>query len=483
MFSPKDEAFDRLSASDPARETTADIPALRAKIDALLVDTGPNSDKTGSQPASAVGIDTYREPSKTRTKAWVAASIAGALVFAAGGFGAGLLTSRAALTPAQVAASAGFAEPGVAQPMAAGSSGLGGNSDASGEMQPMAAQDSGGGGSSTGASADAARSAIDYLWTGRTTFTGSGLATTRGSGEAFAFDARSAVSAEQAAAVARLLGVEGVPVASWGAWVVGPQDGSGPNMSVYGDGAATFWYNNPQNDPYSNNCVMGEIQPLPAQVDGVVAPDTPAIDPGSCKQPPATTVDDVTAATALAEVMRTLGVDPTTFEVEVSPNDYGDATRWVTAYLIVAGQRTDQQWSASVGDAGLTSLNGMLAPVVSLGEYTLISPAEAVDRLNDIRFGSSYPVAVNDAYWARQNEIWDSQQNAAPTAPPVPQPGQPVPWPVSNVTIVAAELRLTQQSTVDGALLLLPTYLLSDAEGNGWSVIAIADESLNFAVG
>src|SRR5690606_38276243 len=106
------------------------------------------------------------------------------------------------------------------------------------------------------------------------------------------------------------------------------------------------------------------------------------------------------------------------------------------------------------------------------------SPAEAVERLGDPRFGGTEvwndeitvrPFAEEPSGWT-----WGDPPGAPPAA------GAAIPWQVNDVVIVSAEPTMTQQSTDDGGVLLLPAYELSDADDHTWSVLAVADHELAF---
>ena len=69
-----------------------------------------------------------------------------------------------------------------------------------------------------------------------------------------------------------------------------------------------------------------------------------------------------------------------------------------------------------------------------------------------------------------------------PTEPPaVPSAGTSLAWPVNDVEIVDARLGLASQWQPDGSVLVVPAYEFTDADGGTWSVIAVADEKLDFA--
>jgi CheY-like chemotaxis protein len=197
------------------------------------------------------------------------------------------------------------------------------------------------------------------------------------------------------------------------------------------------------------------------------------------------TAADGDAAEAMArEVLASLGVDADGFEYEVM-SDTGIAQLvQVTAYQVVDDQRTGLAWSVSLVGDGVQSLWGSLAPLVDLGAYDVVSPRAAVERLTDPRFGSTgggmMPFAAADM--ARSAESGIAVDPAAePTVPPTATAG-PIAWPVEDVTITSARLGLAFTSLPDGAAVLLPTYELSSDDGRTWTVVAVADDELDFSV-
>ena len=74
----------------------------------------------------------------------------------------------------------------------------------------------------------------------------------------------------------------------------------------------------------------------------------------------------------------------------------------------VDGQRIDQAWSLELTDAGVSSAYGTLAPIVSLGEYAVVSEQEGFERLSDPRFGAQMtimPLAMRELT-GRRFETW-----------------------------------------------------------------------------
>jgi hypothetical protein len=70
----------------------------------------------------------------------------------------------------------------------------------------------------------------------------------------------------------------------------------------------------------------------------------------------------------------------------------------------------------------------------------------------------------------------------SPTEPPAaPVPGASVSWPVHEVEIVDARLGLATQWQADGSVVIVPAYAFTDTDGGTWSVIAVADDELDFS--
>ncbi|MBD8061776.1 hypothetical protein [Oceanitalea stevensii] len=325
----------------------------------------------------------------------------------------------------------------------------------------------------------------------RTTFTAQGLSDAAGSAPAWAFDGAGVFGEETVTRVAEVLGVEGEPRLE-GGWNVGPADGSGPTLNVGPDAAVTMSYHDPAlyevledvepAEPMDDAAAeRGEsasagdgevgtsvVEPLPA--DGAPAGEEPsAVAPGGTAPEG--------AAGVLYETLAALGLDPEAAEYAEQEAWTGNPATSVVAHHVVDGVRTGYSWYAEVVDGEVLSLSGPLAPVVELGEYDVVSPAAAVERLTDPRFGGS-PVWSDDISIMPLEEpegrSWDD-----PPAPP-PATGAPVPWSVTEVTVTTAEPSLVEHWTDEGSSLLLPAYDLSDAEGRTWRVLAVADHELAF---
>ncbi|MEG3614607.1 hypothetical protein [Isoptericola haloaureus] len=470
----RDEAFDRLRGADPAADVETRHGVLRAKTDALR--DGPEQPSEGaSGPGASAGRDELAARRDRRRSGWlVAAGVAGAVVLGGGGYALGSADGSGAPV----------AEDGGALPPITLDGGSGASAGADGAVTEERA--SGSGPAPEAAVGTSVMPAPGFG--GRATFSHDGLSTEAGTATAYAYDAADVATESGAVELAAALGVDGTPRWEYGSWGVGPRDGSGPSLWLAADGVASFSYQDPSLDPW--RCEEVEILPEESTSSGV-AEDGPAIEPAPCEPAGGGDVSADEAVDRLRGLMEQVGVDPAGFEIEATQAQ--GAARRALASQVVEGQRTGATWSATVTADGVAWADGFLAGTVSLGSYPVVSPAEAVDRLGDPRFGQQlWPIAYADDTVSGLEPSTDRlpapdvvepgdgvEPGSEPTVPPAPPAsGSDLPWPVRYVTITDARLGLAQEYTVDQGVLLLPAYELTDADGSTWSVVAVADEAL-----
>lgn len=470
-----DELVARLRAADPAAGATPDLGRVHAR---LTEQTGvPLAAGTpaaaGTTPVDELAAARARRRGRTR---WlqVAAAAAAFAVVGGGGYAVGASGMPA---PASDTASdtVGAAAP-ITLPGAGGTA-----ADAPEALSGAATEDA---------------RMIAPGFGGRTVFSGDGLGTQGASAHAWAFDAAAVVGAETAARVAGTLGVDGEPRLEWGQWVVGPNDGTGATVTLSVDGQASVGFYDRAWDPTvctasadDSLTEEGAAEPgtdaAPMPVDPV-EPD-PA-DPSVCD--PGSTPRGDAAVERVRTLLADLGVDPAGYAFEVFEDTGVEGLVSVQAAQVVDGTQTGVAWSVSLAGTGVQSVWGALAPLVDLGEYDVISPAAAVERLNDPRFGASYggvvPLAARGLATADQSlqEMADEQAvdpEAEPTVPTTPEPGSAVAWPVQQVELVDARLGVSLVTLPDGAAVLVPAWELTDAEGTPWSVVAVADDQLDLS--
>lgn len=298
-----------------------------------------------------------------------------------------------------------------------------------------------------------ARGAVaDSMWggPGRSSFTASGLSTAERSATAYGLDAVSASTAERLTQVAAALGMSGTPELKDGAWML---SADGKELFASLDAQLGLYFYDQTRSPWCEGCA----EPRPE--------DAPSGDE---------------AIAALKDLLVAIGEDPTQFEY-TAPTWEGAVTGMAAANRVVDGQSTDLAFNLELTKDGVSSFSGPLAGVVDLGTYPVVSEQEAFERLSDSRFGgyrTSWP--ENPVVMAAEASE-DPTQWVPPTEPPpAPEAGARLAWGVEDVEIVSARLGLGQQWQPDGTVVLAPSYEFTDADGGTWSVIAVADDLLDF---
>jgi hypothetical protein len=474
-----DEALRRVAAADPAADAELDTARLHATLAAT----------TGVQ----VDVDELAAARSRRTRTrWLqaAAAVAAVAVVGAGGYAAGATGGPTAASPAiSLSQTGGEGEIDV----------LDGPAAASGTREFTTADSQ---------LALTTRPAGSYA--GHLVFHAKDLSDEGGTHAAWAYDAASVYSQETVKLLADVFGVTGAVRQDYG-WTVGPVDGSRATVSLSPDGMATASYYDPTRDPWA--CSEERSAPDEPSIDGQAehagpgsevgtsdgaAADDKAsswgtevepLDPGRIvPMSPDCGQGDVSGAQAKAEAKDTLdalGLDAGSYEYEVSSE--GPAAS-VTAYGVVDGQRTGAMWSFVVADDGVQSASGPMAPLVELGDYDVISPSEAVARLNDPRFSEPYGVyplmagAAAEAAGAKaEGDDAVSSPSDEPTVPATIEPGADLPWIVTDVMVTEERLGVALRTFDDGSTALVPAYELSDGAGGYWSVIAVTDAQLSFS--
>ena len=313
-----------------------------------------------------------------------------------------------------------------------------------------------------GAEDAAADEAYEGGWSTRTLFTLGDLspavesAPTTANG--WGYDPTSVFTAETAARFAAAVGLEGTPVRTDWAWVVGSPDWTAASLNLGMDAFASVSFSDPAAEvPW---CGVAADPPAPVDPECLVVVEAPP------------TVD--VAITGLRTILEAAGVDTT--DLDFQAVDSGTAS-YTTVAAHPRGTRAEEYspgtWSATYTHLGLQWLWGSAAPAVDLGAYDILTPVDAFERLSDPRFAPMY--------WIDAPESLYSEPYVPPTAPPAtPAAGAQIPWDVSTATITSWELITTFHYAEDGSALRLPTYRFGESTGFVWEVLAVADHHLAF---
>lgn len=232
-------------------------------------------------------------------------------------------------------------------------------------------------------------------------------------------------------------------------------------------------------------CTVYEGEILPDTAEATAAPDEagatsePEAAPGieECEQGnSATQISDDEALALATEFLAELGVDTASYDWTV--DNWGDATTSVHGES--ASAPGDYAY-ADVNSNGVSSAGiGTRGEEVSLGEYDLVSPAEATARLSDPRFQLIWvdvpSLWEDEDYYTMLDEVYTNAE--LPTAPVTP--GSPIPAWVTEAVITDAELTQGLLYAVSGQEYQVPAYILTSTTGEKFTAVALSEDAFDF---
>ncbi len=209
---------------------------------------------------------------------------------------------------------------------------------------------------------------VEYEYTA-----GAGLSTSGGNGSVYQL-VRTGDAEERASTIAAALGVAGEPVEStystpeYPTWIVGPEDGSAPSVSVTWSGTGDWWFNDPSASP------RYVCEPADAVEPSCVIDELPVSEAPSEAE-----------ARALAhELFATSGFDVAESDIRIVADEWQTTA---AANLVVDGVETALEWGVGWSNTGALSwAYGHSITVENRGAYGTISATAAVDRLADGRW-------------------------------------------------------------------------------------------------
>jgi hypothetical protein len=311
-------------------------------------------------------------------------------------------------------------------------------------------------------------------------------------------------------ALANAFGLEpvavAVPVDQGGGWRIGSENWEEPSITIGSDATLGWWYNpgvTDANQPMVD-CMVPAV--MPVEGDGSDASGSVTTEPAvttiaPCPEPtpPANVPDEATARSNATAWLTSLGLDPASYELDVWADEWGAN---VTAYLTLDGMRTPMSFSIGYGAEGATTwASGFLATPQRGGDYPIVTPAAAVDRLNEqqqswMTIARGEPALEMPAEGALDGVLGDETQPVVgddAASAPVPMPTVSLdctdpavsceaPMPVEiepiTVTLTAPTPTLEMQWADDGTIWLLPGYGFTGDDSGTYTVIAITDEYL-----
>ncbi|MCT9002669.1 hypothetical protein [Microbacterium memoriense] len=291
----------------------------------------------------------------------------------------------------------------------------------------------------------------------------------------YALDGRAQYSAPDAERIAAALGLDGTAHQDQPeqGWIVGDRQGNGPRLWLSPTGAGDVNFSGGIADPHSECwAAIGPKYGVDTGTD-MTEDDWKAFD-AETKQCLADTPmpTEQQARDALSLFLSATGVDELQTQVTVTPEEQG-RTISASAARVVAENATVVTSTITVSAKGFLYGYGPTATIVSLGNYDIVSPAEAAARLNDPVFAPAYASTM-------ASEVDYEQFDDPATEPPaVPAAGALVPWGITEFEIVSARLGLAQMTSIDDERFLAPAYEFTDTEGNVWSVLALAEREID----
>ena len=470
-----DVAFARLQAADPAAQATPDLARIRSRVTARIEAT----------PAD--------ELSKRRgSKRWflgAAAVAAGAVLIGSGGFALGTVASDSSTAGSALAGKVATSAKGTALNA----------TDQSVSPTPVVPEMSATGTYAFRAMANSALSGTRTpINTSNVRFAAAtALTASATSAVAYAFDSSGLDVANAAMLLSHRLGLNVIPDYNKAAGMY-VASARGATLQVAVNPAIAFDYGrrNGLLSAPSQSCPDGPGGGIPVQSGLAGAGFTNRQMWGEiCGRTPLSSADSSPAISAAKAAMRAVWGNPTHFVWTAAGTT---STTFVTATPVVNGKPINVDgaaWIFNVNDGTVMGFAGSLAPLKSLGSYSLVPAASAVKRLNDPGFATSGLTAASATlqmsgaftnYSATASgpgsKAWvntgGSASATSSTLPKSPTPGSRIKWPITNVTITKARVELAQYVQPDGAVLVLPTYAMTGSDGNTYSVLALSDESL-----
>lgn len=274
---------------------------------------------------------------------------------------------------------------------------------------------------------------------------------------------------QRARHIADLLGVEGELVRAtyfdeaYPTWVVGPEDGSGANLTVTWSGTGSWWYNNPS--AYPEQRCIDPGQPGDAVGDDLTKECSEYEAPITGLNP-----SESEASAYALELFERLGYTGNMDQVSIYRDEWGTS---VTASEIVAGQRIALDWSMYwSGNGEIAYVGGHSARAVEVGEFATISPTDAVERLADWRWFGSAPTDGVPWMSARSYSVGGDAialEESEPSDEPLPTPT------VMDLIITEAVPQMLMVWDSNGSAWLVPGYVMTGDGGWPMAVISLID--------
>ena len=267
-------------------------------------------------------------------------------------------------------------------------------------------------------------------------------------------------TAEQAQQLAAAFGVVGeiteLAVDMGGGWMVGPNDGTAPSITIASDAMQSWWFSPAWQTEAS---VVSDCAYFPA---GDPAGDATTAGQPACEepQPPVGVPSKADAEAKAREMLTSLGGDPANYEFETYADEWGAS---VTSFLVLDSVRSNLSFNIGFGEQGsVTWAGGSLAAPQRGADYPRIGVQAAIQRLNDqanswmTGYGpavrgvetsfadASVAVAASGSASSGSASSGSASTGSASTGSAVAEPAEPPTEPGTEPAIVAEEVPIEE---------------------------------------
>ena len=306
------------------------------------------------------------------------------------------------------------------------------------------------------------------------------------------------------AALAKSFGIQGdvrnLPTEQGGGWAVGPEDYSGPVLSVGSDGMLSWWFSPGSVTTAGYACAEPGIAIDPALGDagatgsgsavaGTVAADA-AVPPNAtttitvgpapdCQMPPppagVPTKDEALAKAK--DLFASWGYNVESYQFDDAYADQYSAS--VNASLTLGGMKAPITLSVGFGENGaITWASGALAEAQQGADYPTVGAAAGLERLKTQQNQYMAMGAPGVMKATTDQGLVQPALGAPDIAPCEPNPASDC-APINNqpvtVTLNSVKPDLTMVWASDNTIWLLPAYTFGSADGGIYTVMAVDD--------
>jgi hypothetical protein len=258
------------------------------------------------------------------------------------------------------------------------------------------------------------------------------------------------------------------------------------SVDSQGGGGMHFSYDDQLNGPYCKDMWAGtspeDLEMMREEWSKAMGPDIPVPEPSMCHDVSGSAPSQEQAVAAAEDFLASTGLDLSTYTLEAS--DYqepGASSISVDGWPEGGMPGGDLSVHLVVSAAGVVNAWGAVGEMTSLGDYPVISAAEAVDRFGKREFSNDYGVSLAEDMMPFEGDMSSMPMPDYTMPPPVPvEPGMDIPLLMKDKVVTSAELTTGTLWTQTGGSFEVPTWKLMTDDGLHYAVLAVADEAIDW---